>query len=385
MDKKVFREEFYKYYQREADFFYRAPARINLIGEHSDYNGGYVLPCAIDKYIYALVGLRNDRIINLRSLNFKFYKEQSLDDLDYKKENDWQNYLLGCFDLLIKKGYKIDRGLDILVESDIPVASGLSSSAAILDLMLFILNDIFKLGLSLEEIALYAKDVENNYCGLRCGIMDQAVIALGKKDKALLLDCANFKYTYENIHIKNCCFVVLNTNKPRGLLSSKFNERVDECHQALKELKKYYPINTICDLKEDDLERVKDKIKDNLYHRVKHVLSEQRRVLEFVRALEDGDIDKLGSILNESHQSLRDDFEVSCEQLNVITDAAKEFGALGSRMTGAGFGGCAIALVPIEIIPEFISKVEEKYYSLTGIKGSVFAVNTSDGPVNIRI
>jgi len=379
MNIEKLKRQFAELYQREAEHLYYAPSRINLIGEHCDYNGGYVLPCAINKGIYAAVSKRDDRLIRLHSNNFDYYKEQSLDDLEYKAENGWQNYPLGCFYYLLKYGYKIDQGLDILIDSDIPVGSGLSSSAAILVLTIYILNDLFSLELSKMQIASMAREVENGYCGVECGLMDQMAIAFARRDKALLLNCATLEDTYCNIKLKDCCFVVLNTNKPRALINSKFNERVAECREALEILRQNQTVHSLSELPSLNVD-----LPETLYKRVRHVFTEQKRVHDFVNALKSKYIKQLGEILNASHQSLKDDYEVSCEELDTICELANKYGAFGARMTGAGFGGCAIALIKKEDFEEFQKKASAEYYEHFHIEPTIFIVETSDGPHEIK-
>ena len=365
----------------KAESIYKAPARINLIGEHIDYNGGKVLPAAISCYIKALVSKREDSVISAFSSNIGSKHSVELNQIKYSKEYDWANYIFGVFYTLRSAGYLIPCGLKILIDSQIPLGSGLSSSAALLDLILYIANDIYNLGISMKNIAKLAQNCENSYCGLKCGIMDQAAIALGLKDKALLLDCAKFEYEYIDLKLGEYTFVVMKTNKPRALVESKYNERVEECEKALSLIKDEYPVSNLCELKIEDLPRVEQLINDDIiYRRVRHVVTENERVYQFIRALRHGDIELLGELLDASHSSLKYDYEVTGDHLDTIVEAAKIAGAVGARMTGAGFGGCAIALIKKDEFKEFKAKVEDYYYKEIGIMPEVFNVDIVDGP-----
>lgn len=362
---------------------YEAPARINLIGEHIDYNGGMVLPAAISLRTRCKFLKREDSKIILNSLNTNLKVERDLNDLEYDKKYDWANYPTGVVYTLINKGYKIDKGFEIEYDSNIPLGSGLSSSASILVLTCYALNSEFNLGLSNKEIALISQETEVKYCGLSCGIMDEAIIALGKKNKAILLDCATFEYEYIPIDFKDYTIAVLQTNKKRALTESKYNERVKECNTALEILKTKYNINNLCELKSTELDNIKSLINDDIiYKRVKHVIKENERVYEFKDALINNDLVKLGKLLNLSHESLKNDYETSGVHLDTIVEAAQNYkSCLGARMTGAGFGGCAIALVKKSDFEDFKKEVEEKYYNKTNIKASVYLVDINDGPL----
>ena len=364
----------------EYDKKYVAPARINLIGEHIDYNGGNVFPACINIYLNAYVKKREDNQINFESEGFKIVVNTTLDNLNYDEAFSWGLYPIGVFYIIKKLGYKIKSGLDIYYESKIPSGSGLSSSAALLVVTAFLISDIYNLNISLIDIVKITKMVENDYCKLKSGIMDQAIIALGKKNTALLLNCDKFKYQYKNINLGDYLVVVLKTNKPRKLTESKYNERVEECNKALDILKGIYKVNSLCDLKEKDLFVIKQIINDEiLYKRVKHVICENERVISFSKALEEGNIEKLAKLLNESHKSLKEDYEVTGLHLDSIVDSAIYAGAIGARMTGAGFGGCAIALVKKNDIDNFRIKLIRKYKEKTNITPDVIPVIFVDG------
>ena len=372
---------FFENFNTRPESIYKAPARINLIGEHIDYNGGKVLPAAISCYITALVSKREDQVISTYSSNLGTQFSEDLRTIRYSKENDWANYVFGVFYTLRAAGYRIPFGLNILIDSQIPLGSGLSSSAALLDLITYVANDIYNLGISMKNIAKLAQNCENNFCGLKSGIMDEAAIALGLKDKCLLLDCAKYEYEYIDLALGEYTFVVLKTNKPRALVESKYNERVEECEKALQLIKPEFNVNNLCELNIDDLPRVEQLINDDIiYRRVRHVVTENDRVYQFVRALRHNNIELLGELLDASHASLKFDYEVTGIHLDTIVEAAKAAGAVGARMTGAGFGGCAIALIKKDDYKKFKLDVEHYYYNEIGIMPEVFNVDIVSGP-----
>ena len=376
---------FNEVFNTNVEATYVAPARVNLIGEHIDYNGGKVLPCAISCYIKGYVSSRDDKLVVAYSTNFSNEFSIHLENIRYIKSNDWANYVFGVFEILKQEGLSIPHGLNILVDSNIPLGSGLSSSAALLDLIIFIANDQFKLGLDLKTIAKLAQKTENEFCGLQCGIMDQAAIALGKKDKAILLDCANFEYEYKDIDLGKYSFVILKTNTPRNLVESKYNLRVKECQNALSKTRFVYNNKNLSELKFKNLSNIKNILSDRIaFRRTRHVITENQRVERFIKALEEKDVVSLGEILNESHASLRDDYEVTGLYLDTIVEAAIQAGALGARMTGAGFGGCAIALIKLSDFESFKKQVDKYYFDKLHIHPDVFQVDIVDGPKRIN-
>ena len=378
-------QEFYNAFKTNPESCYRAPARINLIGEHIDYNGGRVLPAAISCYIKALVSKRDDTTISAYSTNTKSGFSIDLNRIKYDKANGWCNYVFGVFQTLRLAGYHIPFGLNILINSEIPLGSGLSSSAALLDLVTYVANDIYNLGISLKNIAKLAQNCENSFCGLRCGIMDEASIALGLRDKCLLLDCAKYEYEYIDLDLGEYTFVVMKTNVPRSLVSSKYNDRVDECQKGLQIIQQDFDVENLCELNDSDLFRIEKLINNPIiFKRVKHVITENQRVRRFIRALRNHNINELGTILNESHQSLKEDYEVTGVYLDAIQEAAIKAGAIGARMTGAGFGGCAIALIKKNQFEEFKDKVIEYYFDKVNIQPDVFNVDIVDGPMKVE-
>lgn len=373
---------FFEFFKTKAQHTYFSPGRVNLIGEHIDYNGGLVFPAAISLGTYASLKARNDRVISLISMNFK---EQglitiSLDDLTYNDKDNWANYVKGVIDLLIKKGYQINHGFDLAIYGTLPPASGLSSSASLLLLITFIMSDIFKIKISRTDMALYAQDVENNYMGMHCGIMDQLIIAKGVKDKALLMDTKTYETEAVNAFFKDYTWVIMNTNYQRKTTDSKYNERVSECQQALKIIKNYKDVSYLCDLSLTDFSEVKKHLtSDLLLRRARHTVFEQQRVLDAKAAMERQDALHFSKLLNESHESLKNDFEVTGLQLDELVIGARLAGASGARVTGAGFGGCAIALVPNHVVEGFNAKTNQYYKEKTKLEASFYQVDFVDG------
>ena len=373
-------KDFIKRFNDNPEYIFSAPSRINLIGEHIDYNGGKVFPCAISLYTKALVSKRKDLNIRLYSENTKTEILADFNNLNYDKSLGWANYPLGIFYILKNKGYSLKYGLNIYYSSNIPLGSGLSSSASILDLTAYICNYIYNLELDNLEIALIAHESEVKYNGLLCGIMDEAIISLGKKNNALLLDTNSLEYEYVPLKLSGASFVVLNTNVPRSLTESKYNERVAECNKALEIIKSKYNISNLCELKSSDLTKIMNLLNDDkLFRRVKHIVSENERVELFNRVIKNNDLNILGIILNESHKSLKDDYEVTGKYLDLITSLARKY-AYGARMTGAGFSGCAIALVSNDKIEEMEKYIKSEYKKQTSIDCDIYKIDIVDGP-----
>ena len=361
---------------------FASPCRINLIGEHTDYNLGLALPAAISKYIAAAVGKRNDRKIYLKSLNKGYDVLVDLDTISNSPKNGWANYPLGIFATLKKNGYDLPFGLNIGYAANIPMASGLSSSAALLNLTAFVASTMYDIKLSAPQIALLAHQSETEFNGLQCGIMDEFAIALGKKDKCILLDCATNNFSYEDINFKDLSLVVIVSNVRRSLISSPYNQRVGECKRAVEILAREFDIESLSELKVSDLPKCKELLKEEtLYKRVKHVVTENKRVKDFVKASKKGDIDKMCKLLNASHESLRDDYEVTGEYLDYLHDISLKYGALAERMTGAGFGGSSIALVKKNEFESFKKKVEKDYKEKFDLDATIFLAEICDGLV----
>ena len=375
-----FNEKF-GYKQGVRVFF--SPGRVNLIGEHTDYNGGHVFPCALSFGTYGAIALRDDKVVRMYSENFddKGIISFDIENLKNDKEHDWANYPKGVIDVLRKHGYDVNKGFDMFVYGNIPNGAGLSSSASLELLMAVMMNDIYDFNIDRLELVKYCQEAENDFIGVNCGIMDQFAIGMGKDSNAILLDCNTLDYKYSTVNLKDEVIVIANTNKRRGLADSKYNERRGECEEALKELQSELKINALGELTEDEFEQSKHLIKNDVRaKRAKHAVYENQRTLKAVKALENNDIDTFGKLMNESHNSLRDDYEVTGRELDTLVDlASKQEGTIGSRMTGAGFGGCAIALVNNNKVEEFKEKVSVAYQKVTGITPSFYTSNIGEG------
>ena len=365
----------------EKQFF--APGRVNLIGEHTDYNGGNVFPCAIDKGTYGLVKKRNDRKFRMYSENFADLgvMEFTLDELTNEKKHDWANYPKGVIKMFLEAGQKIDSGFDILFSGNIPNGAGLSSSASIEMLTAIVLKDLFHLSIDSVEMAQLGKKTENLFIGVNSGIMDQFAIAMGKKDHAILLDCNTLKYAYVPVVLKDEVIVIANTNKRRGLADSKYNERRAECDEALAELQTKLPIKALGELSIEQFEANKDLIKSPVRQkRAKHAVYENQRTLKAQKELSAGNLAEFGKLMNQSHISLRDDYEVTGVELDTLAALAWEQpGVVGSRMTGAGFGGCTVSIVKKDKVDDFIKNVGEAYKNKIGYAADFYIASVSDG------
>ncbi|MEN2801925.1 galactokinase [Capnocytophaga sputigena] len=365
----------------EKQFF--APGRVNLIGEHTDYNGGNVFPCAIDKGTYGLVKKRNDRRFRMYSENFADLgvMEFTLDELTNDKKHDWANYPKGVIKMFLEVGQKIDSGFDILFSGNIPNGAGLSSSASIEMLTAIVLKDLFNLSIDPVEMAQLGKKTENLFIGVNSGIMDQFAVAMGKKDNAILLDCNTLKYDYVPVVLKDEVIVIANTNKRRGLADSKYNERRAECDEALAELQTKLPIKALGELSIEQFEANKDLIKSPIRQkRAKHAVYENQRTLKAQKELSAGNLAEFGKLMNQSHISLRDDYEVTGVELDTLAALAWEQpGVVGSRMTGAGFGGCTVSIVKKDKVDDFIKNVGEAYKNKIGYAADFYIASVSDG------
>jgi galactokinase len=372
---------------------YFAPGRVNLIGEHTDYNGGHVFPCALELGTYGAVRPRKDNVLRFYSMNFSengvitssLDEVSHLDDNIHHKKDDWAKYpkgVLWAFAQKFKKGL-INRGMDILYYGDIPNGSGLSSSASIEVLTAYIIRDMFDIDISLKDISLLCQYAENKYVGVNCGIMDQFAVALGKKDHAILLNTASLEYEYAPLKLKNSKIIIANTNKRRGLEDSKYNERRSECEEALRRLQTVINIDTLGDITKEEFEDIKDVIvEDVLIRRARHAVRENQRTIEAIEALKSDDMERFGRLMNESHLSLRDDYEVTGLHLDALAEAAwKQAGLIGARMTGAGFGGCTVNIVNENYVEAFIDNVGKIYMDMTGLKADFYVVESGGGPV----
>lgn len=369
-----------------AEAFF-APGRVNLIGEHTDYNGGHVFPCALTIGTYAVARKREDRKLRFYSMNFEHLGiiESSLDDLKPAKEAGWTNYPKGVIWAFGEKGYKVDCGFDILLNGNIPNGSGLSSSASVEVVTGYILSEMLGLGIQNQELAIIGQFSENNFNGVNCGIMDQFAIAMGKKDNAIFLDTSDLSFEYAPIKLEGAKIVISCSNKKRGLGDSKYNERRAECEEALREIQSGMGINTLGDLNEEQFEKVKMAIKDeDRRKRAKHAVYENQRTIKAVGALKNNDIELFGKLMNDSHVSLRDDYEVTGEELDTLVEEAwKVDGVIGSRMTGAGFGGCTVSIVKDESVDTFIENVGKSYKEKIGYAADFYVVEIGHGPCRL--
>lgn len=366
-----------------------SPGRVNLIGEHTDYNGGFVFPCALDFGTYAVVRKREDKIFRMYSKNFENLGiiEFSLNELTYKKEDDWANYPKGVIKTFVDHNLDVNSGFDVLFLGNIPNGAGLSSSASIEVLVAVILKNLFNLNIDMVEMVKYCQIAENKFIGVNSGIMDQFAVGMGKKDRAILLDCNSLNYEYVPVELGNMSIVIANTNKKRGLADSKYNERRASCEAAVEELNKNgVNIKYLGELTVEEFEKLKHFIKDEEHlKRARHAVNENERTKEAVNVLKAGNIEKFGKLMNESHISLRDDYEVTGMELDSLVEAAwEENGVIGSRMTGAGFGGCTVSIVKNENVESFIKNVGEKYKRKTGLNASFYVANIGNGAGELK-
>ena len=363
---------------------YFAPGRVNLIGEHTDYNGGHVFPCALTLGTYGLARKREDRTLRFYSVNFEKLGvvETSLDDLVPHKEASWTNYPKGVMWAFEKRGYRLDHGLDILIWGNIPNGSGLSSSASLEVLTGVILKDIFGFDqVSMVDIALIGQDAENNFNGCNCGIMDQFASAMGKKDHAIFLDTNTLNYEYAPVVLEDAKIVITNSKVKHSLVDSAYNDRRNESETALRELQTEVEIHTLGDLTEEEFEMHKNAIKDPIRQkRAKHAVYENQRTIRAVEALKNNDVELFGKLMNASHQSLRDDYEVSCEEIDILVDLAQAMpGVLGSRITGGGFGGCTVSIVKNDTVDRFVEEIGKAYQEKVGHEAEFYVVEIGDG------
>lgn len=363
---------------------YFAPGRVNLIGEHTDYNGGHVFPCALTIGTYGAARKRNDNKLHFYSMNFDRVgvQESAVDALGEAKESDWTNYPKGVIWAFAKRGFEMPCGMDLVLSGNIPNGSGLSSSASLEVLTGFILRDLYGFDVTNVDLALIGQYAENNYNGMNCGIMDQFASAMGKKDHAIFLDTADLSYEYAPIVLEGAKVVVTNSKVKHSLVNSAYNQRRSECETALAELQKVVDIKGLGDLSEEAFEKYKDAIKDEVrVRRAKHAVYENRRTIRAVEALKNNDIKLFGELMNASHVSLRDDYEVSCEENDILVDEAWKIpGVIGSRITGGGFGGCTVSIVKDEAIDIFKEQVEKAYEEKTGKTAEFYIVEVGDGP-----
>lgn len=363
---------------------YFSPGRVNLIGEHTDYNGGHVFPCALTLGTYGAARKRNDRLVHFYSMNLDHLGviEASLDELVNKKEYNWANYPFGVVWAFAEKGYTLDCGFDMVIWGNIPNGSGLSSSASLEVLTGVILKDLYGIdALSMTDLALIGQYSENNFNGCNCGIMDQFAVAMGKKDHAIFLDTSTLNYEYAPVVLEDARIVITNSKVKHSLVDSAYNQRRQECTDALSELQSVIEIKTLGDLDEETFEKHKDAIKDPIRQkRARHAVKENQRTIQAVAALRAGDITRFGQLMNQSHISLRDDYEVSCEEIDILVDLAWTLpGVIGSRITGGGFGGCTVSIVKNDAVDTFTESIGQAYKEKVGHEAEFYIVDIGDG------
>ena len=378
------RQEFEQKFGGHGDIrAYFAPGRVNLIGEHTDYNGGHVFPCALTLGTYAVARKRDDDKIRLYSMNFEHrgVVETGLDDLTPYNEAGWTNYPKGVMWAFEKRGYKLTSGLDVVIYGNIPNGSGLSSSASLEVLTGLMLRDMFGFDVSMTDIALIGQYSENNFNGCNCGIMDQFASAMGKKDNAIFLDTNTLEFEYAPVVLEDAKIVIINSKVKHSLVDSAYNDRRNECETALKELQEVVDIKTLGDLTEEEFEAHKDAIKSEIRRkRAKHAVYENQRAIKAVAALKENDVETFGKLMNASHVSLRDDYEVSCEEIDILVDLAwATDGVVGSRITGGGFGGCTVSIVKNDAVDNFVETIGAKYEEKVGHKAEFYVVDIGNG------
>lgn len=384
MKKKLFDKFAELFGNADGARFYFSPGRVNLIGEHTDYNGGHVFPCALTLGTYGAARRRDDRKLHFYSMNLDSFGivEASLDDLTNKKAYNWANYPLGVVWAFAEKGYKLDQGFDMVIWGNIPNGSGLSSSASLEVLTGVILTDLFGItDLTMTDLALIGQYSENNFNGCNCGIMDQFAVAMGKKDNAIFLDTSTLKYEYAPIELKDAKIIITNSKVKHSLVDSAYNDRRRECAEALAELQAGVEIDSLGDLTPEEFESHKSLIKDPVrLKRAKHAVYENQRTIDAVSALKEGNIERFGELMNQSHISLRDDYEVSCEEIDILVDLAWKIpGVIGSRITGGGFGGCTVSIVKNDAVDTFIKTIGEAYKEKVGHEAEFYTVDIGDG------
>ena len=369
-------------YQKPATDIFFSPGRVNLIGEHTDYNGGFVFPCALSFGTYLLLATNTEKKINFRSLNVEAVYSLELTQLTSPLPNKaWANYPLGVLAQFIKRGVAIEQGYDILFWGNVPAGAGLSSSAAMEVVTAFAFNELLGTGYDRTELAKIGQKAEHEFAGVMCGIMDQFASAQGKQDHAIYLNCDTLAFDLVPVKLEGIKVVVSNTHSPHHLDSGAYNDRVRQCQLAVQQISAVRPIKNLAELSQADFEQVEHAITDEVAHRrARHVVGEVQRTKDAVEALQQGNIELFGKLMTQSHISLRDDYEVTGLQLDSLAEAAwKVEGVLGSRMTGGGFGGCTVSLVRDEAIPAFIEQVGAEYTEKTGLKADFYIAEIGDG------
>ncbi len=377
---RLFNEKFGEQIDNSPVSFH-APGRVNLIGEHTDYTGGMVFPCAIDRGTLLLIRRNNTNQFRFASTNFDFSTELPAAEISKAQGDSWVNYPLGVIDQFKKRGINLD-GLDCLYSGNVPNGAGLSSSASIEVVTAFAINELFNASLDNIELVKISQAAENEFVGMQCGIMDQFAVAMGKQNHALMLNCQTLHYRHVPLNLDDHAIVLINTNQRRELNESAYNDRVAECQRALTIVQQRVDVNSLGELRMEDFETTEDLFTDDplAYRRARHVCSENTRVTAAVDALENNDLNAFGAMMKQSHQSLRDDFEVSSKPLDTLVDlASKHPGVLGARLTGAGFGGCTVNLMHQDALATFENAVANDYQQATGLTADFYIIKPSDG------
>jgi len=377
-------EKFAQQYHKNAEAIYFTPGRVNLIGEHIDYNGGLVMPCAISLGTWVAIAPNNDGQFRFKSLNFDIETVVTSNTINEKNGSTWTNYPIGVINEFIKDGKDIN-GLDFLFYGNIPIGSGLSSSASIEIATAYALNTYYNLGYDKLALVKIAKRVENDFIGLNSGIMDQFAVTFGEKDKAIVLDCETLKYKMVDVDLGNYVLAIINTNKPRELADSKYNERVAECQIALKQLNEEITLNYLCELNAEKFALHSHLISDEtILNRATHVIKENDRVHLAAKALNGGDLATFGRLMYASHESLRTLYEVSGKELDTVVDFCSGYEhVIGARMTGAGFGGCAIALLEKGYEEDFAKHLTGYYLERIGYSAAIYISEIGGGPSSL--
>lgn len=388
MKKKLFDKFTELFGSADGARFYFSPGRVNLIGEHTDYNGGHVFPCALTIGTYGAARRRDDRLIHFYSMNLDRFGvvEVSLDDLSFNSKYNWANYPLGVVWAFAEKGYTLDCGFDMVIWGNIPNGSGLSSSASLEVLTGVILTDLFDISsLNMTDLALIGQYSENNFNGCNCGIMDQFAVAMGKKDNAIFLDTSTLKFEYAPIELKDARIIITNSKVKHSLVDSAYNDRRQECADALAALQKDLDIESLGELSPEEFEANKGLITDPVQlKRAKHAVYENQRTIDAVASLRAGDIVRFGELMNQSHISLRDDYAVSCEEIDILVDLAWKIpGVIGSRITGGGFGGCTVSIVKSNSVDTFIESIGKAYKEKVGHEAEFYTVQIGDGAARL--
>lgn len=369
-------------YGKQAEAVYFSPGRVNLIGEHTDYNGGFVFPCALSFGTYLLISKNTDKKMRFKSLNQPEIVELELNQLTTPLEGrSWVNYPLGCIAQFVKRGIKIENGYDMLIWGNVPNGAGLSSSAALEVVTAYAFNEQLGTGYDRTELAKIGQLSEHEFALVNCGIMDQFASAQGKKDHAIFLNCDTLQFELVPVKLQGIKVVISNTHSPHKLDSGAYNARVAECKKAVEQLNSVRPLKYLAKLTEEEFKKVEHAITDEVAHkRARHVVGEVQRTTDAVKALKAGDIEAFGKLMNASHVSLRDDYEVTGLQLDTMAEEAwKIKGVIGSRMTGGGFGGCTVSLVKDEAIDTFIAEVGKNYKAKTGLDAEFYIAEIGDG------